>query len=422
MQLSTELILIKKLIHQDRDLFKKMDIRVGSVELTLQETSNELQEVKQNLTSLIAQVQDLFKKVDSHRSGQNQDIPLKKDTSLRKQNNELEKQLEDLTKQLNEATIHNRTVAVDKEIGNLREEKRKLECEIRDLKKSLDGGDDRHKQFQDIIRVKDLMSENDRLLLENKQLQELLNRANSENCVSEIKHALKQSQERNEALEYELECTKSKGVKRLEKELVDYEQRNSCLELDLERAHTHVKDLTILVEEVELVNITQKERSTHLESYVKDLQETIKTLKSGQESSDVCVQSDFALKHHNEILRRAKMELESSLERTTSMNGVLQSHINQLTEKTEKQQMQIEFLLKKQDLLSSELKQSKSQTDRLNEKLADFHLKQAESLLDKSDKFKHSESQTDDFHLDLKLEKQRTKENTTEEKVCIFSI
>ena len=44
------------------------------------------------------------------------------------------------------------------------------------------------------------------------------------------------------------------------------------------------------------------------------------------------------------------MELECSLERTISMNGVLQSHINQLTEKTEKQQMQIEFLLKKTGL------------------------------------------------------------------------
>ena len=289
--------MIKKLIRQDRDLCRKLELRVGSLEENLQETRNELQEMKPQLTHLIAQVEDLFRIVKSNSSDQNPYKPLKEEVSLRKRNNELEKQSEDLTNQLAEA-LTDRT--------NLSEEKRKLECELRYLKESHGHAVDRDKQFQDEMRVKDLITDKDKLLRENKQLQESLDRAKSESCINEIKRELKQCQERNEALEYEIECTNTKDFKSLKKELAVSEQMKSYLELEFETARTQVEDL----------------------------------------------------KHHNELNRQAKSELENTLERTNYQNDVLKAHVSQLSEKTEKQQRQIDSLLEKRDLLSTQLKQS----------------------------------------------------------------
>ena len=283
------------MIRKDRDLCRKLELRVGSLEENLQETRNELQEMKPQLNRLTAQVEDLFRTVESNNSDQNPYKPQEVEVSLRKRNNELEKQSDDLTNQLAEASTN---------IAILREEKKKLECEIRDMKESHGHAFDRHKQFQDVMCVKDLISDKDKLLLENKQLQESSNRAKFESCINELKRELKQSQERNEALESEIECTNTKDLKRLEKELADFEQINSNLELEYEKARTQVEDL----------------------------------------------------KHHNEILRQAKSELENTLERTNCQNDVLKAHVSQLSKKTEEQQRQINSLLEKRDLLSTQLK------------------------------------------------------------------
>ena len=294
--------MIKQLIHQDRDLLKKMEFRVGSVEVTLQETSNELQEMKPHLTHLIAQVKDLYRKAEANSSDQNRYIPLEEGASLRKQNNELEKQVDELTKQLAESTMNITTVTIDKEVTILREEKSKLECENSDLMKSIDHGVNRHN---------DLLSHNDKLQLENKQLQELLRRATSESCIDEIKRELEQCKARNKALEYELTCTNPKDLKRLEKELIVLEQRNYCLELDFEKARAQIEDLN----------------------------------------------------HNNAFLRQANSKLESARECTISKNDELQAHVSQLTEKTEEQQTQIDSLLETTGMFSA---------DRQKDLLADF--------------------------------------------------
>ena len=282
LQLSTELTLIKRLIHQDGDLFKKLEFRVGSVEVTLHETSNQLQEMKPHLDHLKAQVDYLFRMFEPNSSDPSQDNPQEEVTSLRKQNNELEKKLENVTKKVAEASMNITKVTVDKEMAMLREENSKLECEIRDLRV------DRQK-----------------LQLENNQLQE--------SSMGKIKREFKQCMERNEALECELERTKTNDLKCLEKRLMDLHLINSCLELEFWKARAQIEDLN----------------------------------------------------HHNEILRQANSKLESAQECTISRNDALQAHVSQLTEKIEEQRTQIDSLLETTGMFSA---------DGQKDLLADFDL------------------------------------------------
>ena len=48
---------MKKLINQDRNLYRKMDIRVKNVETSLVKTATEFREIKQSHYSLVEQVQ-----------------------------------------------------------------------------------------------------------------------------------------------------------------------------------------------------------------------------------------------------------------------------------------------------------------------------------------------------------------------------
>lgn len=99
-ELSTDLILVKKLINQDKDLYIKMDMRVKNVETTLEKTNEEFREVKQSHKNLMQQVDQIQRDLDEGRPAKWFDVTATDIQPLQERNAELEEIVKQLTSQL----------------------------------------------------------------------------------------------------------------------------------------------------------------------------------------------------------------------------------------------------------------------------------------------------------------------------------
>ena len=235
-QLSTEFILVKKLVSQDRDLYRKMDIRVRNVETCWGKTASELTEIKQNHQILAEQVQRI-----------QQEMPIGQFSNLNSKNR---------------AQFDGHVLKCEDEVKLLNEKLTKTEqaleeCQCRNkvLVHMLSIASGQNIKVQDKTNLlatekanKELVAVNEKLTEEIRQLQnELRNTKEPDNGMECTKTTCKS---RIEALEYKTEFLESENKSLSSKydlmKLYAFEKRCSILEAQLaekEKNETFIEEL-----------------------------------------------------------------------------------------------------------------------------------------------------------------------------------
>ena len=241
-QLSTELMLVKKLINKDRNLYRKMDIRVSNVETCCDKTATELKEVKHSHQGLVEKVQRIqhemqigdFSILDSKNR-----TPLDEVQLLNEKLTETQHELWCRNKELEEyrlSTVSENNIIVQDKTNLLTAEKAK----------------------------KELAVANEKLTAEVKQLQSELRQTKEHDIEKECTNTTCTS--RIEALEYSHESLKSENeslrstydMKRLKANSA-FEERNYNLEVQLANAYMDKEKSDTFIEELQTMN-TQKEK------------------------------------------------------------------------------------------------------------------------------------------------------------------
>ena len=234
---------MKKIINKDRNLYRKMDIRVSNVETSCDKTASELKKVKQSHQGLVEQVQRIqhimqisdFSILDSKNR-----TPLDEVELLNEKLTETQHELWCRNKELEEyrlSTVSEKNIIVQDKTYLVTAEKAK----------------------------KELAAANEKLTAEVKQLQSELRQTKERGIEKECTKTTCTS--RIEALEYSNELLKSENeslrstydMKKLNANLRAFEERNDNLEAQLANANLEREKSDTFIEALQTMN-TQNEK------------------------------------------------------------------------------------------------------------------------------------------------------------------
>ena len=226
---------MKKLIHQDRDLYRKMDIRVNHVETTLDKTATEVREIKQSHYALVDNVQRI--QAEMKRSGADTKDVEQGHTELGKlkeENYNLKASLQEKDKELEETRVKNK----------------ELEKQISAVTKSSKEKEDNSKLLAAEHANKLLFEKNENLSEQNKQLQNELRKSKENDLSTECKN--KTCRSTIEALEYEKKMLKEESNRDLAATCHDLENQNIVLEAKMAFSTKETDRLNSIIEEQKL--------------------------------------------------------------------------------------------------------------------------------------------------------------------------
>ena len=235
---------MKKLIEQDKDLYRKMDIRVKHVETTLGKTATEFREIKQSHFSLVEKVQRIQDEMQLSDFGSKKTEQRKKDMDiLKEENDSLKVCLKEKVEELDDLRIKNK----------------ELVQQISTVPKTKSEIQDNTKLFAAEAAIKVLVGKNEKLNEEIKQLKNELKRPNQNEIGTECTNRACKST--IAALEYDVEQLSSK--KDLAATCHALEDRNIALEAKL----------TVSINETEEINSLMEEQKHDIHMEQKKIQE-----------------------------------------------------------------------------------------------------------------------------------------------------
>ena len=204
---------MKKLIDQDKDLYRKMDIRVKHVETTLGKTTTEFKEIKQSHNSLLEKVE----RIEDEMQLSNFDSKNMKEKSadidkLKDENSSLKVRLKETIEELEGFRIKNDD----------------LEQQITTATKPASTIQDNTKLVAAESENKVLVGENEKLIEEINHLKKELRKPNNVDISKECTN--RECKARMEALEHDVETLKLSSEKDLAAKCHALEERNSDLE------------------------------------------------------------------------------------------------------------------------------------------------------------------------------------------------
>ena len=223
-----EISFVNMRINKDKALYRKMDIRMKTVEKTLRKTDKEFQGIKREHSDIKNDLAEIKCRLQMN-NGSDLKIDSTKDYQILKQKSEeQEHKIEALHSELKEKQICH-----EEDMRKLRTHITELEQqnEIYSRRKEANASNQEVKEDQDLVYK--LRCENKELKLAYKKLNESFKRS-EESTVQEIQTKLKEAIEMNDALQYENSILIDKNEKLKSEaeynlsfaELQEYENRN----------------------------------------------------------------------------------------------------------------------------------------------------------------------------------------------------
>lgn len=378
-ELQTELILVKKLINQDKDLYIKMDMRVKNVETTLEKTNEEFRYVKQSHTTLIQQVNQIQTDLDAGKPANWHASTTADFQAIKKRNVELERMAQELKMQLEDH-------------DELKSRNKQLENQVALLKRDQSAVNPSEKEIED-EKVLTLTDTNKKLTNQVQELQNELEQTRSRIIVSET-----DLRDRKDALEYENTILKDE-IARLksdrnrdatEQEMQKLRGFNSYLEATLDKSSfeivtlgSNIKTLNTEVQmeqnaskilKLKINNITlesARERKEYTDSltgfktYIQEIERSKEAnerlLKHSKDrvdaletNNETLKQSEFTLQNQVAVLTRTGEESMQAHRKEENMTLALQGQIRQLSFDGEEKAKE----LKENEILIQELLES----------------------------------------------------------------
>ena len=323
---------MKQLMKKDKELYRKMDIRLKNVEEALGKTNSELTQVKHRHDVLVQEVEQIKQYLDI-----NSGLDLKtgmdaKYYTMQQYNERLEEHIKDLSAQLEEA----RFLLDTTKPYELQKRNKDLEVEIDKLNKRIHN--EVGKPFtEECKQVKDLSAKNTELKHEDTISQEKLTTLSSDKSLHEMEQELQSCREIIQAFEHEIKMLQNKTeiqkYESLEQKLHTVKERNEILvyknyffEAELERLSTYKEAKENLEHKVKEMKTLQIETYNELEKYKEKtvcLEAEIRNLKAAKLDSDKHLTE---IKNLKAALERNVQQLISDRENTIKRLQCLEEH------------------------------------------------------------------------------------------------
>ena len=221
LQLSVEISFVNMRINKDKALYRKMDIRMKTVEKTLRKTDKQFQCIKLEHSGIKNDLADIKCKLQMKNGSDLKSDSTKDYQVLKQKSEEQEHKIEALHSELNDKQIR-----YEEDTRKLRTRITELEQQNEIYSRRKEGNASNQEVKEDKDLVNKLLCENKELTLAHEKLNESFKRL-KESTVQEIQIKLKEATEMNDALHYENSVLTDK----IEKLKLEAENNPSLLEL-----------------------------------------------------------------------------------------------------------------------------------------------------------------------------------------------
>ena len=370
LQLSTELILVKKLIKQDKDLYRKMDIRVKNVETTLDKTTTEFREIKQSHFSLVEQVQRIQHEM---HIGQLLDLDSK---NIEQRNadihvHNLEEENAFLKENMNEKL---------EELQELRSKYKELEHKISTETKPKSEIQVNPNLLRSQNANKELVGMNEKLTGEVQQLQSELRqtkeRDDGKECTkAACKSRIEALEYANETLESEIEKLSSKdNMKDLAATLYAYEERNTVLEAQLTVSSNEKEKVDSFIEQLKYDLQMEQNISKQHEHQIQGLNTDVKRISSEKEVQQerhkieiTSLEKQIKTLHHDKENKEIELnDRNEQIQYLVSENGKLKKDLQRDSQTSDEYRLRAESNI---DSLNKRIQNLVSEKEKLNNDL-----------------------------------------------------
>ena len=279
LQLSVEISFVNMRINKDKALYRKMYIRMKTVEKTLRKTDKEFQGIKREHSDMKNDLAEIKCRLQMKNGSDLKSDSTKEYQILKQVSKEQEHKIQELHSELKENQIRHE------------EDTRKLRIRITELEqqneiysrcKQANASNQEVKEDKDLVNK--LRCENKDLVLAKKMLTEKLERL-KESTVQETQTKLKEATEMNDALQFENskltdKCEKLKSEAKKYPafaELQEYENENLQRESEIDRLRLELRESDRELKETE--NMLQK--------YYSDINKLENNLQRETEKADI---------------------------------------------------------------------------------------------------------------------------------------